>query len=299
MTSRIDLTQLRAFHKLVQAGSFTLAGLKLNLSQSAISHAISKLEDSIGCQLLDRRTRTLRLTEEGQLLFSTCNNVFDSIDRVSEDLIKYRQRKRIRLGANIEFGNTILMNYIKPFMLKYPQISLDFHFALDPLTPLLKGGLDLVLDCHNRSLPELDRSVLWKEKFVACAAKSYMAGHPLDKPDDLATCALISLDKEGTWWDAFFEALPEGQRPMIHTIIPINQVRGMITLAVNGYGVIWVPRYAVLPELESERLIQILPQVDPPDECMYLYQPKAKSGQADTQVLIEYLKSFTPDEFKV
>ena len=72
MDNQLDLHQLRAFHALGQTGSFTAAARRLNLSQSAISHAVAKLEATAGAGLVDRRSREFRLTDPGQRLFLAC-----------------------------------------------------------------------------------------------------------------------------------------------------------------------------------------------------------------------------------
>jgi len=135
MATQLDLYQLRAFHALGTTGSFTRAAQRLNLTQSAISHAITKLEASAETVLVDRKARELRLTEEGRRLFQACEHVFATLEAATEDLGPSPSLGRLRLGSTVEFGSSILMRHIRPFLAEHPGLEIDFTLAQDLLTP--------------------------------------------------------------------------------------------------------------------------------------------------------------------
>src|SRR5690349_7505839 len=84
--NQLDLYQLRAFHAVGQAGSFTAAARRLHLTQSAVSHAVAKLEATAGLALVLRRGRELRLTEAGRRLWEACEQINATLEAAVEDL---------------------------------------------------------------------------------------------------------------------------------------------------------------------------------------------------------------------
>lgn len=299
MDPGLDLAQLRSFFTLARAGSFSEAARRLNRTQSAVSHAIRKLEDSVGLPLVDRRSRGFRLSEEGRRLFLACESVFSTLDAAEEELGRGRalSKGRLRLGATIEFGSSILMKHIRPFLAAHPGIEMDFTLAHELLGPLLKDEIDLAIDCVDHSLPELQRTPLFREIFVVACAPGYQEEHRIRAPGDLARCAVLSLDKACAWWHRFLLALPERRRPDFQRVIAINHIRGMINAAVEGLGVLLAPKYSVLEELARGDLVPLFPAIRPVEDRFHLYQKTLKAGLEKHRRLTEYLQTIHPSEF--
>lgn len=297
MANQLDLYQLRAFHALGQTGSFTGAAQRLHLTQSAISHAIAKLEASAGTGLVDRRAREFRLTEAGGRLWLACEQVFATLEAAGEDLGESRATGRLRLGATVEFGSSILMRHIQPFLAANPGVELDFTLAHDLLAPLLRDDLDLIIDCREHFLPELDKLPLFRETYVVAGSAGFRAAQGITTPLDLAGCPILSLDKAGAWWHRFLLALPEGERPDFTRIIEVNHVRAMINAGAAGLGALLAPTYSVLQELERGDLVLLLPGIRPVEDRFYVYQKKRKAALRKHSLLTEYLRTLSPAEF--
>jgi DNA-binding transcriptional LysR family regulator len=297
MAAPLDLYQLRTFHALAQTGSFTRAGQRLNLTQSAVSHALAKLEASVGAALMERRPRDLRLTEEGRLLMQACDQVFAILETVQEDLGQSRAVGRLRLGVTVEFGASILLRHIQPFLAGHPRVEIDFTLSNDLLEPLLRGDLDMAIDCQEHLVPDLDRLPWFREVFVVAASPGLAAAAALRRPEDLADCALLSLDKDGLWWRRFLLTLPEARRPDFRRVIEVNHVRGMINAAVAGMGVLLAPLYSVLEELRRGDLVGLMPDLRPVEDRFWIYQRRSRAGLARHRLLTEYLLTLSPAEF--
>jgi len=297
MANQLDLYQLRAFHSLGQTGSFTGAAQRLHLTQSAISHAIAKLEASAGTGLVDRRAREFRLTEAGARLWTACEEVFATLEAATEDLGESGASGKLRLGSTAEFGSSILMRHIQPFLEANPGVELDFTLAHDLLAPLLRDDLDLVIDCREHFLPELDKLPLFRETYVVAGSRAFQAARGIATALDLARCPILSLDKAGAWWHRFLLALPEGGRPDFTRIIEIDHVRAMINAGTAGLGALLAPTYSVLQELERGDLALLLPSIRPVEDRFYIYQKKRKAGLRKHRLLTEYLCTINPAEF--
>lgn len=301
MDGRLDLAQLRTFFTLVQAGTFSEAARRLHRTQSAVSHALRKLEAQAGVLLVDRSVRELRLTGEGRRLAQACESVFATLDGVSEDLQRGRSLSlgRIRLGCNVELGCHVLLKEIRAFQQDCPELDLDFHLGPDLLEPLLRDEIDLAIDCHDHVRPELQKVPLFRELYAVACAPAFREAHRLRVPGDLAKVPVLSLDKGGEWWHRFILTLPEARRPLLHRVIAVNHIRGMIHAAVHGMGVVLAPQYSVQGELDRGELVRLFPAARTADDRFYrffLYQKHAKASLEKHRRLAAFLKTLRPPE---
>ena len=299
MDTLLDLPQLRTFFTLAQTGSFTVCARRLHRTQSAVSHAMAKLEDLVGVPLLDRRGRGLRLTEEGRRLFQACEQAFATLDAAAEDLRRHQThaRGRLRVGTTVEFGSSILMRHMQPFLASNPDLEIDFTLNPDLLTPLLRDDLDLIIDCQEHPLPALKKVPLFRETYVVACAPAFRKAHRLRVPADLSRGPVLSLDKAGAWWNRFLMAVPDQEQPQLERVIAVNHIRAMIHAAVEGMGALLVPRYSVLEELERGDLVALFPAIRPTEDRFSIYQKKVKASQEKQKLLTGYLQGLSPGEF--
>jgi DNA-binding transcriptional LysR family regulator len=297
--SPLDIAQLRTFYALAQALSFTGAAERLGLTQSAVSHAVRKLEQSAGVLLVDRRRGDLRLTEEGQQLFVACETVYGTLEAVGEVLRGGRTSARghLRLGAPPQFGCSVLMRYIGPFLRENPDIDVDFMLSHDLLTPLRRDDIDIAIDCVEHFQPDLQKMPLFRETYMVVCSPAFRRRQRLREPADLSRVPILSLDKGGTWWHRLLRAVPESNRPELSRITAVNHVRAMITAAVESIGVALVPSYSVLAEVESGLLVQLFPTIRLPEDQFRIYQKKTRSTLERHRRLVAYLQSINPGEF--
>ena len=301
MDSQLDLNQLRTFFTLVQAGSFSETARRLHRTQSAVSHAIRKLEELAGVVLIDRRVRDLRLTDEGRRLYQGCESVFATLDSVCEDFQRGRSLSlgRIRLGSTIELGCHVLMKQMGAFLEKNPGIEIDFMLSPDLLEPLLRDDIDIAIDCVEHFRPELLKIPLFREIYAVACAPSFAKAHDIKMPADLTRCPVLSLDKSGGWWHRFMLTLPEDKRPELRRVIAVNHIRGMVHAAVHGLGVVLAPQYSVQGEIDRGELIQLFPSIRNTEDRFYrffLYQKTNKAKLEKHRRLVEFIKTIRMSE---
>jgi DNA-binding transcriptional LysR family regulator len=299
MDALLDLPQLRTFHTLAQTGSFTACAKRLNRTQSAVSHAMAKLENLAGVPLLERQGRSLGLTEEGRRLYQACAQVFATLDAAADDLRRHKTlaRGRLRMGTTVEFGSSILMKHMQPFLAAHPDLEIDFTLRHDLLTPLLRDDLDLIIDCQEHPLPTLKKAPLFRETYVVACAPAFRKAHRLRVPTDLSRVPVLSLDKAGAWWNRFLMAVPDRKQPQLDHIIAVDHIRAMIHAAMAGMGALLVPRYSVLDDLGRGDLVALFPDIRPTEDRFSIYQKKVKATQEKQKLLTQYLQSLSPAEF--
>ena len=295
----LDLPQLRTFFVLAQTGSFTACAQRLHRTQSAVSHAMAKLEDLAGVPLLSRKGRDLGLTEEGRRLYQACEQVFATLDSAVDDLRRHRSlaRGRLRIGTTVEFGSSILMKHMQPFLADHPELDIDFTLSQDLLAPLLRDDLDLIIDCLEHPLPTLKKAPLFRETYVVACAPAFRKAHRLRVPADLSGVPILSLDKAGAWWNRFLMAVPDQEQPLLDRIIAVDHIRAMIHAAAAGMGALLVPRYSVLEELARRDLVALFPAIRPTEDRFSIYQKKVKATHEKQRLLTRYLQGLSPEEF--
>ncbi|WP_295811505.1 LysR family transcriptional regulator, partial [uncultured Nitratireductor sp.] len=123
----MDWDKLRIFHAVAEAGSFTHAGEKLNMSQSAVSRQVSALEQELGVSLFHRHARGLILTEQGEHLFRAANDVTMKLEAVKARLADSSEQPTgpLRLTTTVGLGSTWLTDRIHEFIDHYPDINLQ------------------------------------------------------------------------------------------------------------------------------------------------------------------------------
>jgi DNA-binding transcriptional LysR family regulator len=135
----MDWDKLRIFHAAAQAGSFTHAGERLNMSQSAVSRQVSALEHDLGVALFHRHARGLILTEQGEHLFAAANEVLIKLEAVRSTLTESSEKPTgiLRITTTVGIGSTWLTERIHEFCELYPAVSV--RLILDD------GELDLAM----------------------------------------------------------------------------------------------------------------------------------------------------------
>ncbi len=287
-----DLNKLKTFYSLAKAGSYTGCAQRLCLTQSAVSHAIKKLETEMGFELVDRAGRKFRLTREGEFLFRRCADIFPRIDDTLDSLAAGRgHRISLTLGAPVEFGSSVLLKGIAPFLTSHPHIHVDFF--LDPclLEPLLADDLDIILDCIPHVHESLVCVPLMREEYVVIATPWYVADRRIHTIADLSRCSLLSFDKDLLWWKNFINALAGKADFGCDTVIRISSVRGIINAALASMGVGFVPRYTVLKELESGQLTALFPDTAVLKDQINIYLKKRNFEKPPFPDLIQHIQS--------
>ena len=287
----MDLNTLKTFFTLVQTGNFSRCANRLFVTQSAVSHAIKRLEGSLDLELVDRSQKGFALTPAGSTLYQSCRSIFFELEKTREHLLREKNHLEVvRLGTPVEFGLSIVLKQIREFCERHPTIHVDFHLSHELLPKLLADELDLIIDCRPHTHPALTVIPLFREAYVVVAAADYIAKHRIRDIGDLCRCNILSLDKQLTWWDNFTNALPMEQQGILRRVTEINHVRGIINAAQDAVGVGFVPRYTVLKELEEGSLVELFPGLGILNDQISIYIKRARAGEGKHLALIEHIK---------
>ncbi|MBU2985319.1 LysR family transcriptional regulator [Saccharophagus degradans] len=256
------LTCMRAYCQVVKAGSFSAAARELNLSKVLVSRYVSELEADLGVRLLQRTTRKMSVTAEGQAYFERSLVVLQDVTEL-EDAIKNKTGAitgRLRLAAPTEaFSVEHLMPLVGEFAQAHPSVEFDIEMS-DRYTDIVDEGYDLAIRIGKLKDSSLVARKLADMQVILCASPQYLACNaPISAPEDLNTHTHIvdSNFLNGANW-------PFKQQETLVNIKPqpaflINNSPSARALLLQGLGVGVCPSFTVREQLQTGKLVQLLP----------------------------------------
>lgn len=285
-----DYRGLAVFVAVSEAGSFSAAGRRLNLSTSVVSHHVSKLEAKLGATLFFRSTRSLTLTSEGHKILDAAQRMVlagdEAIDALSNELDQPVGELRITIPA---FGQRSEMHRaIWDFALKHPLVALTVSSS-DRQVDIVSEGYDLAIRLGKLANSSLKSKRIGTFRRVMVASPHYVAQRPRIKTiEDLAKCDFVSitmLNDEVTLIrkneTASFE--PENIRLQVDSISAAQA-------AVNsGLGCQHLPEAEIVDDLRDGSLVEILPDWKLPELGVYAVWPDIGPQKQLTRRLLDYL----------
>jgi len=290
----MDWDKLRIFHIVAASGSFTHAGEKLNLSQSAVSRQIKALEASLDTILFNRHARGLSLTDEGETLFKTAEEVVSKIHVTEQQLIEGTDipRGELKISTTLSFGSTWMMNHIRSFIEKYPEIKVQLIVA-DTDLDLTTREADIAIRFHPaHQLDYIQRQVGVFHHHVY-ASPEYLSRKGRPKTlRDLDHHHIISYGDASTSPIKTIDWLLEGPNgEKRDSILRINSIYGVLQAVKSGLGIAALPDYLVHG---STNVVRILNSIEGPALPAYLvYTQEARNSRR-----ISVFKEFIIEEFK-
>ncbi|MGH1377209.1 MAG: LysR family transcriptional regulator [Alphaproteobacteria bacterium] len=287
----MDWDKLRIFKAVAEAGSFTHAGDELNLSQSAISRQISSLESSLGLPLFHRHARGLILTEQGEMLLNTTNDVFKRLKQVETQLSDSHVLPEGPLKiTTVEFiASTWLAPQIGKFHQSYPEIQVTMLLD-NRVFDLGKREADVALRLQPADHSDLIEKHLTSIDFVLCASKDYLEEHSKPKTlEELRNRVMIAYP-------------PNAQTPFLRPnwtfnrfniqvqnnpkILLINSMHARYATVKSGTGITALPKYIVERDDDLEVLF---PDLEIPNVDLYFVYPQERRNSKRIAVLKEFL----------
>ena len=198
-------TEMTVFNEVVKAGSFVDAGHALDLSASAISKKIARFEKRLEVRLFNRTTRSLSLTEAGQLLFERSENILSAIENAEEAVrdLSSLPAGELRVAASDALSVEVLVPFLKDFAEAYPDISVTLVQG-DGGIDLLKDGIDVALLFERPTETSFIVRKLIDDPWVVCASPEYLNifGRP-SLPADLINHRCLTIHAKGKTNDSW------------------------------------------------------------------------------------------------
>lgn len=288
----LDWDQLRSFLTVANCGSFTKAAERLGLSQSAVSRQIINLERSLKVALFQRHARGLSLTEAGETLFKTAEDVAHKLQTVTTRIRESTTSPsgELRVTTTLPLGTHWLTPLLPAFHDKYPDISLTLLLddrAYDLGTREADVAIRMIAP-HNDS--DLIFKRLMKMPFALYAAPSYLArkGTPV-KQTDLETHDLLAYPLETAlpFHDVNWH-LPQSHEHEHTPVLRVNSTQGLLTATRLGLGIGSLPVF--LAEADPQ-LVPVLPHLPAPQVDVYFVYSREQKASPKILALREFLQA--------
>jgi len=287
----MDWDKLRIFHAVAEAGSFTHAGERLNLSQSAVSRQISALEGSLKVPLFHRHARGLVLTEQGDLLYRTAHEVFGKLAMTEAMLTDSKERPRgeLKISTTVAFGSTWLAPRLKEFLDTYPEI--DVHLVVsDRMVDLSVREADVAIRMTPPTQAELIQRHLLTVHVHIFASASYTKRHGMPMtPEELDDHRLIVYGHDASppvpdvnWLLRLGRTANDLRQPSL----TVNNVYAIMRAIRSGAGLGALPDFMAQSD---DELVRVLPDLDGPRIDAYFVYPEELRASKRIAVFRDFL----------
>jgi DNA-binding transcriptional LysR family regulator len=292
--NRTQLSQLAVLATVAAHRSFRAAAKELAIAPSAVSHAISSLEESLGVRLLARTTRSVAPTEEGQRLLERLRPALDEIGIALEAVIDARDRPagNLRITAPRFASDILLGPRIGDFLNAYPDITLEIANE--------DGFIDIVdqgFDAGIRMEESLDADMIAvrispEMRTVIAASPAYFATHPIPvHPRDLVAHRCIKRRfSNGTIYRWEFDKDGEALVVAVGGPLVVSEDRLALLAALNGAGLAYLFNMRVDDEVAGGRLVRVLEDWCQPYPGPFLYYPSRRQLRPALRAFIDFFK---------
>lgn len=265
MNSPDPFRGIAVFMQVVQAGNFTLAAERLDMSKSGVAKSIARLEAALGVRLFQRTTRRLNLTEEGRQFSDGCLRAVAELESAQVLVTTQRQELagRLRIDLPVVFGRRWVLPALLEIAAEHPTLELDVSLT-DRRVDLVEDSIDLVIRIGPlQDSATLVAKPLGVQQAVLVAHPDYLARHgQLQTPDDLHRHACITFGSGGQTrpWH-FLDSKGRNQLLAVRGRLGLNHSEAILDAALAGHGIALLSDWLVAEHLRAGRLRRVLPGV--------------------------------------
>jgi DNA-binding transcriptional LysR family regulator len=282
---------MRLYTRIVDRGSFTLAAQDLEVPRSTATQVIKELETRLGVRLLQRTTRSVRSTLDGEAYYQRCVAILGEIEDAESAFRDAKPRGLLRVDVHGTLARHFVLPALPAFLAEYPDLQLQMSEG-DRLVDLVREGIDCVLrvgDLQDGAM--IGRRVAMLSE-VTCASPAYLARHGVPATlADLDGHVVVAFMSSATGTALPLEFTVEGvlRNCVLPAIVTVAAAESYVAAARLGLGLIQVPHYHVAADLAAGSLIEILSQHRPSSTPVSLLYPHRRQLSLRVRVFIDWL----------
>jgi len=296
MTQPLESAELLAFSRAVDAKSLSRAAAELGIPRATLSRRLARLEERLGVRLLRRSTRSLVLTDSGEVLYRHARIVLDAVNEAEASLRRTDDAVRGELRVSIpQISNLALLDVIADFVRAYPQVRMQLQFS-SGMVDLRRDGYDVALRASTEFEPGLVARTLARTSFIAVASPAYLAAHGTPtKLRELREHRCLMGFARGelpqTHWMA------AGKKVQLDGAFSSNNQVLLCRLALRGGGIAFVPALEVQGHLERGELVAVMPSVLRSDLRIALVYPEREFVPSQVRAFVDWMAAKAPETF--
>jgi len=290
--NEIQPADLGFFCALASAGSLSAAARELGVSTAAVSKHLAQMEARLSVSLLNRTTRRMSLTPEGELYLEHARRILNDIDSMGEMLgaSKATPRGLLRVNATLGFGRSHLAPLISSFVKAWPQVQVQLQLSVNP-PPLTEDAFDVCVRFGEPPDTRLVARLVAPNRRLLCASPAYLAREGMPRtPQDLPQHNVIAIrqgdEGHGQW------RLRSGKQVVTVKVrgnLSTNDGEIAVNWALAGHGIVMRAEWDIARYLRSGRLKPVLEGWQTPPADIYAVYPQRHQVSARVRVFVDYL----------
>lgn len=296
MGTAVQPADLGFFSTLAACGSLSAAARELGITTPAVSKHLAQMEARVGSPLVNRTTRRMSLTPEGELYLAHARRILGEIDDLAQLLgsAKVSPKGLLRVNATLGFGRGHVAPVISRFVRKYPQVEVRLQLSVNP-PPLTEDAFDVCVRFGEPPEARVIARRIAPNRRILCAAPSYLTRHGVPRtPGDLARHNCIGIRQGDEAYGVWRLALDRSKRQHPEAV----KVRGNLTTndggiavswALDGHGILMRAEWDIARYLKSGRLVQVLPQYHTPEADIYAVYPQRHQMSTRVRAFVEFI----------
>ena len=288
------LRSMEAFVLTVKTGSFVASAISLNTSPQMIAKYVVFLEDYLGLKLLNRTTRSQKLTEFGKQYYEKCLFILDEVKSsktLAQQFIE-EPKGRLRISAPVSYGHFNLISVLSRFMRCYPKVNVDLQLS-DRYVDLVEDDFDIVFRIGELSNSSYIARKLNSYKLIFAASPTYLAknGIPVTPNDIKKHQCLIYQYVNPTKKDYLWPFSINGKviNIPISGTLKSNDTLALANAAVEGLGITMLPQSMLSELIRQNKLFPILQDFLPPAREVHLLYKADKQQLPKLKMFIEFI----------
>lgn len=289
-SQRLDhIGDLLAFVRVADAHSFTTAAEKLGMTRSAIGKCIARLEQGLGVRLLNRSTRSVSMSDDGQLFYEHAQRILSEVDNAT-DAMASRQtapRGRLRIDLPVSLGRRHIMPVLRRYLQRWPDVQADVSFS-DDYTDLVRDGIDVAIRIGGDADSRLVRRVLAPHRLITCASPGYLERHgappSLESLHSHQTLCFTHAGHQVPWRFSV-----HGQERLVSVTgrLRLAHTEALRDAALAGDGIAQLGAFLVAGDLQSGRLAAVLEPWARPGPAVVAVYPHRRHLSPKVRLLID------------
>ena len=292
------LKSLMIFMRSAQCCSFSEAGRQLGMAPSAVSRAVLRLEDELGVRLLQRTTRSLKLTEAGNRFYQRSSQILNDLEEAELEVQQSQSMPigTLRLDLSFVFGKMHIAPVLLRFAAQYPELNLNVSFS-DRLIDLIEEGIDATVRIGMNSDSGLIMHHLATAHYITCASPQYLAqyGTPTT-PTELLQHRCVNFIFPQTRREPHWKFEQEGKSIdlSVDSYLLFDNSEVILEAVIQGAGVVQFPKFIAAKAIARGDLQPILQsyvtQVGLPITVLY---PQKRYFSAKVSVFVKFMTELT------
>lgn len=285
-------SSLEFFVLLARHRNLSTVARQLDLTPPAATKRLAQLEARLGVRLVNRTTRSISLTPEGETYLHYATRILADVREMEEVVSSSGSVPKglLRINATLGFGRTAIAPIVSEFALHHPQVEVQLDVTDRPID-LVESGVDLGI--RFGALPDqrlVARRVLSNRRFL-CAAPRYLARHgtPASLRDLADHECIIHRQNEDAYGVWRFTREGRAETVKVHGALSSNDGDIVLNWALDGHGILVRSEWDLAKYLESGRLRVVLPEFILPSADLFVYYPSKRDLSARTRAFIDFL----------